>query len=105
MYQQQHHLWVEYVTNSTHLKVAEPDAPVEMREGEDMVEEGLALGVLVGHVEALRQHLLGETQHGARLKVSIERDDGTGAFQAVASHAQLGHRVNYIERRHARDAS
>lgn len=46
----------------THLVVAEPDAALCNAEVDDMVEEGLALGVPLGRGERMRQHLLQKLQ-------------------------------------------
>jgi len=45
-----------------YLVVPEPNPTVEVGEGEDMVDEGFGLGVVLGGVEGMHQQLLHQLQ-------------------------------------------
>ncbi len=81
------------------LVVAEPDAAVEVEEGEDVVDEGLDLGVALRGREALGEELLHQKRVGRIREGLVEVHDGAGALEAVTSELDLRHGVDVLDKK------
>lgn len=78
------------------LVVSEPDAIVANGEGEDVIDEGLALWMVVGGSESLNEDLLEELPFSGGLELTIERQQWARSQQTVSSHSQLIHSVDVL---------
>lgn len=81
-----------------HLVDSEPDAVVVVVEGDDVVDEGFGLRVVLGRVERLMQHLLHQLEVRLRVEGGVEGEEGPRELQAVPRQLQLVQRVDVLHR-------
>jgi len=77
-----------------HLKVSKPNSVVSDGEVENMVNEWLTLGMIVGGGKGLNEQFFHQLPMWLCIKLLVKLENWSGALQTISCHLQLRHCVN-----------
>jgi hypothetical protein len=72
-----------------YLVRSEEDLAIQVVERNNMVDKRLRLGMVLGRVKSLNEHLLNQLEMGCALEASVEGDEGPRVLKAVALQLEL----------------